>query len=83
VIFDVQKKKIFENALHTGIKTNNQAEYSSLLYALHTCFQLNVRKLKVFGDSQLIINQVSYKFKVRKKPLMQYWMAIEEFKPFF
>jgi ribonuclease HI len=39
-------------------KTNNQAEYGGLLLGLRKAFELGITHLKVYGDSQLVINQV-------------------------
>jgi ribonuclease HI len=40
-------------------KTNNQAEYGGLLLGLKKALELEINHLIVFGDSQLIINQVN------------------------
>ncbi|MGL6343117.1 MAG: reverse transcriptase-like protein, partial [Waterburya sp.] len=40
-------------------KTNNQAEYGGLLLGLRKALELEITHLVVFGDSQLIINQVN------------------------
>ena len=38
--------------------TNNEAEYEALLYGMRMAISLGVRRLMVFGDSDLVINQV-------------------------
>lgn len=40
-------------------KTNNQAEYGGLLLGLRKALELEITHLEVYGDSQLIINQVN------------------------
>ncbi len=44
--------------------TNNVAEYSGLIVGLEKALELNYKKVKVFGDSQLVINQVNGAYKV-------------------
>ncbi|XP_020082008.1 uncharacterized protein LOC109705667 [Ananas comosus] len=44
-------------------RTNNEAEYEALIAGLEIAIQLNIQKLHIFGDSQLIINQVEGEFK--------------------
>ena len=40
------------------VLTNNQAEYEALIIGLEIAKELNIRHLKVSGDSQLVIRQV-------------------------
>jgi ribonuclease HI len=40
-------------------KTNNQAEYGGLLLGLSKALEMDITHLKVYGDSQLIVNQVN------------------------
>ncbi|KAL9243902.1 hypothetical protein vseg_017739 [Gypsophila vaccaria] len=39
--------------------TKNAAEYEACLYGLQAALILNIKSLRVYGDSSLIINQVS------------------------
>ncbi|XP_058217623.1 uncharacterized protein LOC131328737 [Rhododendron vialii] len=45
------------------ILTNNQAEYEALIIGLEITKDLNIRYLKVSGDSQLIIRQITGHYK--------------------
>lgn len=47
--------------------TNNEAEYLSLVWLLETAVELGIKDLRAFGDSQLIINQVSGKWSASEK----------------
>ena len=38
--------------------SNNQVEYEALVLGLEILLQMGIRNVKVFGDSQLVINQV-------------------------
>ncbi|HOV15303.1 MAG TPA: ribonuclease HI family protein, partial [Spirochaetota bacterium] len=48
---------------YTGIMTNNQAEYRGLLKALEISKTLNLKKIKIFSDSELLCNQINGRYK--------------------
>ena len=66
-----------------GTATNNVAEYCGLLAGLHRARDLNIKELKVFGDSNLIIQQVTGKWKVKNDTLRAIYNQIKEVEPFF
>ena len=45
--------------------SNNKAEYEALLYGLRMAISLSVRRLMVYGDSDLVVNQVMKEWDVR------------------
>lgn len=63
--------------------TNNQAEYSALLYALRKCRELDLLDISVQSDSQLLVNQLLGKYKVRSENLIKiYNLCKDELKHF-
>jgi len=54
-------------------KTNNEAEYSALLYGLKTALELGIKSISVYGDSLLIINQVNKLYKIKNPNLYTYY----------
>ncbi len=44
--------------------TNNEAEYTGLIVGLEKALELGYKKVQVFGDSQLVVNQVNGTYKV-------------------
>jgi ribonuclease HI len=48
-----------------GNRTNNQSEYSALILGLKEALSRNIKQLQVYGDSLLVINQVTGQFKVK------------------
>lgn len=52
--------------------TNNEAEYEALITGLELAITFDIAELKVYGDSQLIINQVSGVYKVLNPKLLKY-----------
>lgn len=49
--------------------TNNEAEYTGLVIGLEKAQKLGIKTLEVRGDSQLIINQVNGRWKVKSENL--------------
>src|SRR5262249_25094050 len=52
--------------------TNNVAEYEALLTGLRLALTLNVKELRIIGDSQLILLQVLTTYRTRDEKLRQY-----------
>jgi len=64
-------------------ETNNVAEYHALVIGLKKALSYGVRRLTVYGDSLLVIKQVTGKYKVNSHNLKQYYdYAIELAKQF-
>ena len=53
--------------------TNNVAEYTALLTGLQCVRAIGVRQLIVQGDSQLVVNQITGKYKVKAENLQPIW----------
>ena len=59
--------------------TNNEAEYSALIRGLELGIELNIRDIKIYADSELVVKQVNGEYKVkhkRMKPLHQKTLAL-------
>jgi ribonuclease HI len=52
-------------ALYLGKATNNMAEYKALLLALQRARELGVESLQVYSDSELLVNQINGRYRVR------------------
>lgn len=59
------KEKVFEYSIDLGYGTNNEAEYLSLIELCDNLERLGVEKITIYGDSQLVINQVTGQWKAR------------------
>ena len=57
-------KVVWETSRFLGEKTNNEAEYMALILLLKAAKEHGVRSLRVFGDSKLVVNQVSRQWKI-------------------
>ena len=49
--------------------TNNVAEYYGLLYGLMRVLELGIRRLRIYGDSELVVHTVSWTKIARKEDL--------------
>ncbi len=66
-----------------GIKTNNQAEYIAVIQALKEALNKGFKYVDLFSDSQLVINQIKGKYKVKSESIKDLFLEvirlIEEF----
>lgn len=71
--------EIWSGSLFVGKKTtNNQAEYSGLIYGLQKAIDMNIKTLLVRGDSQLVINQMTGRYKCNSENIIQYYEKAKE-----
>jgi ribonuclease HI len=61
-----------------GVKTNNQAEYEAVIFALESAQQLQTRTLSCYLDSLLVVNQLNGVYKVSNPQLRQLWSQVLE-----
>jgi len=54
---------------YLGEATNNQAEYQGLILGLTKVVELKAEEVSVFMDSELIVNQLQRKYKVKNAEL--------------
>ncbi len=59
----------FDSEYLGSSKTSNQAEYSALIMGLKECVQRQVPNLKICGDSELIIKQLTGEYQVKHKKM--------------
>ncbi len=47
--------------------TNNEAEYYAFIRLVSEIIKLDIKKIRIYGDSALVVNQVNRKWKANKK----------------
>jgi ribonuclease HI len=78
VILDMQDQILHESGKYLGITTNNQAEYHSLKGALEAALKMGCKKVNVFMDSMLVVNQMKGTYKVKNRDLWPIHEAIKQ-----
>ncbi len=69
--------KVFNFAFRLEFdSTNNVAEYEALLLGLDIAKDMQIKNLKIIGDSDLIISQVNRKFACKSDRLKKYRNAV-------
>lgn len=63
-ILDSDGKIIWESYDYLGKKTNNEAEYQALISVLTEAKKRGISDIEIRGDSRLVIEQVSKKWKI-------------------
>ena len=74
IIKDEQGRLHARISQRIGITTNNQAEYRAVIAALGEAIKLGVTHVKLNSDSELVVRQISGKYRVKNanlKPLYQ------------
>jgi ribonuclease HI len=62
----------FKGSNTCGRGTSNIAEYRALIAGLKACLRNGIKVVHIFGDSQLIVKQVTGVFKVNKPELKRH-----------
>ncbi len=62
---DLIRIPVSEGYKFIGNSTNNEAEYTGLLLGLECALKLGISEIDVEGDSNLVVNQVQGKWKVK------------------
>ncbi|XP_074305870.1 uncharacterized protein LOC141641093 [Silene latifolia] len=63
--------------------TNNATEYEAYLTGLQAADGLGIKRLRVHGDSSLIINQITGSWNIRSESLTPYQSRIDQVAQFF
>jgi ribonuclease HI len=61
---------------YIGVTTNNVAEYSALIKGLKKARALKLKNIKVFLDSELLVNQINGIYRVKNKNLRSLWVQV-------
>jgi ribonuclease HI len=56
-----------------GVATNNEAEYRALITALERAAVLGAREVEVRADSELLLRQMTGRYKVKSPHLRELW----------
>ncbi len=69
VLYEGEKEVAVSSKYIGPRKTNNEAEYMGLIIGLILCIQLRIKRVKIYGDSQLVIKQMTGEYAVKNERL--------------
>ncbi len=69
-ILDSKGNPVFSAGLFLGHKTNNEAEYAGLLFALDLLRAANATDVQIRSDSELLVRQLQGKYRVKAPNLL-------------
>ncbi|KAM2951284.1 hypothetical protein COP2_000801 [Malus domestica] len=73
LVLTTPDKVAMEYALRFKFKaSNNEAEYEALIAGLHLAKHLGVKRIDIFSDSQLVVNQVTNNFNAKDSSMVAY-----------
>jgi ribonuclease HI len=78
VLYDMQDKPVVDKGVYLGITTNNQAEYTALKLGLEEARSMGVRRVHVYMDSMLVVNQMKGIFMIKNRDLWPIHEAIRD-----
>lgn len=61
---------------YIGETTNNQAEYRAILAGVELALEKGVKELECFLDSELIVEQLNQRYKVKDKELAKLFVKV-------
>jgi ribonuclease HI len=78
LILSEDRQVLLRNSKYIGIRTNNQAEYEAVIYALERASTLMDQSAICFLDSELVIKQLNGQYRVRNAELKMLWSTVQE-----
>jgi ribonuclease HI len=79
IVLKIPEKIVHPHAIRLEFScTNNEAEYEALIQGMILAREMKIEHLIVTGDSELIINQVTQKYNIKKERLKLYFKRVNE-----
>ena len=69
---------LYRGGGYIGRATNNMAEYMALLHCLKKAKEFNCSKLIVHSDSELMVRQVSGKYRIKNQKLREFFGEVQK-----
>jgi len=74
--FLIVGEKEYSYKEYIGVATSNQAEYKALILGMKKALEHGVQNLTVYMDSELIVNQLNEKYKVKDQKLAKLFVIV-------
>jgi ribonuclease HI len=76
VVYDETGRQLHSGSRALGRATNNEAEYNGAIAALEAALGLGARRVELRMDSELIVRQLSGRYKVRNPRLLSLYKRV-------
>lgn len=77
-IYDPRGREVHTVSRRIGHATNNEAEYRAAIAALEAALALGAREVELRMDSELIVRQLSHRYRVRHPNLKRLFARVME-----
>ncbi len=77
-VWDENRKLIKEHKEKLGMKTNNVAEYNSLIRALDIASEYTQDEVQIYMDSEVVVKQMNGEYKVKKPHLKELYDEVKD-----
>lgn len=77
-ITDENWKEVEKRYKNLWQKTNNEAEYTAVFYALNRAIELWCKDISLFSDSSLVVNQLNWNWKIKEDRLKKLKFGIDD-----
>lgn len=78
VVYDAEGREVHTISRRLGRATNNEAEYQAAIAGLEAALALGGGTVELRMDSELVIRQLSFRYKVRNPRLIPFFNRITE-----
>ena len=76
VIYDSDGDLVYKHGATIGTDTNNVAEYLALIAGLTECLERGIDKVQCFSDSELMVKQLNFEYKVKKETMRNLYLRV-------
>lgn len=83
VVYDPSHREVHAVSRCVGRATNNEAEYQAAVAGLEAALALGARRVELRMDSQLVVRQLEFRYKVRNERLRPYFNRLLELRRLF
>tara|TARA_B100000795_G_scaffold269436_1_gene258796 strand:- start:5875 stop:6300 length:426 start_codon:yes stop_codon:yes gene_type:complete len=77
VIYNKNKQEVITYNKAIGIYTNNVAEYMGVYTGIQVCIENGIKKVDIYGDSKLVVEQLNGNKKVKSDDLKKIYDEIQ------
>ncbi|WP_427339573.1 ribonuclease HI family protein [Caloranaerobacter sp. DY30410] len=73
VIYDESNNVVLELSQYVGVQTNNVAEYKALVRALELSYEMGIKDIELYMDSELVVKQIKGEYKVKNERMKPFY----------